>query len=303
MTVESARDNVRDLVAFVSVARESSFTRAAARLGMSQSTLSYTIKALEERLGVRLVTRTTRSVSLTEAGQQLYEQAGRHLDGIDMALSGLNTFREKPTGTIRISTSDHAADTVLQNTLRTFLPAYPDIRVELVVDNALSDIVADRCDAGIRLGERLAHDMIAVRIGPAIKMSAVATPEYFLRYGVPVRPEDLVNHRCLALRLETHGEIYAWEFIRDGKAVNVRPDGQIISNSPQEITRYCLQGTGIACMPEAYFKTAIAEGRLQRVLEDWCQPYDGYYLYYPSRRQPTQAFALLLSALRENIPA
>jgi len=303
MTVESARDNVRDLVAFVSVARESSFTRAAARLGMSQSTLSYTIKALEERLGVRLVTRTTRSVSLTEAGQQLYEQAGRHLDGIDMALSGLNTFREKPTGTIRISTSDHAADTVLQNTLRTFLPAYPDIRVELVVDNALSDIVADRCDAGIRLGERLAHDMIAVRIGPAIKMSAVATPEYFLRYGVPVRPEDLVNHRCLALRLETHGEIYAWEFTRDGKAVNVRPDGQIISNSPQEITRYCLQGTGIACMPEAYFKTAIAEGRLQRVLEDWCQPYDGYYLYYPSRRQPTQAFALLLSALRENIPA
>lgn len=303
MSAESARDNVRDLVAFVSVARESSFTRAAARLGMSQSTLSYTIKMLEERLGVRLVTRTTRSVSLTEAGQQLYAQAARHLDGIDLALSGLNTFREKPAGTIRISTSDHAADTVLQHTLSTFLPAYPDIRVELVVDNSLSDIVADRCDAGIRLGERLAHDMIAVRIGPAIRMCAVATPEYFSRNGIPLRPEELVDHACLALRLETHGEIYAWEFSKDGKDVNVRPDGQIISNSPQEIARYCLLGRGIACMPTSYFEEAIDEGKLQRVLEDWCQPYDGYYLYYPSRRQPTQAFALLLSALRDNIPA
>lgn len=302
MSVEQSRENIRDLVAFVCVARESSFTRAAARLGMSQSTLSYTIKTLEERLGVRLITRTTRSLALTDAGMQLLNQAGMHLDGIDFALSDLNSFRDKPAGTIRISCSDHAADTVLQHTLQKFLTEYPDINVELVVDSALSDIVAERCDAGVRLGERLANDMIAVRIGPDISMCVVATPAYFAENGEPSSPGELVNHNCLALRLETHGEIYAWEFSKNGQKVNLRPEGQIISNSPRQLANYCRMGTGIACMPASYFEPWLSRGELVPILSDWCQPYGGYFLYYPTRRQPTPAFALLLKALRENAP-
>ncbi|MFU2317100.1 LysR family transcriptional regulator [Rahnella sp. PCH160] len=301
MTLEQSRDNVRDLVAFVCVARESSFTKAAARLGMSQSTLSYTIKTLEERLGVRLISRTTRSMALTDAGNHLLAHAGMHLDGIDYALSGLNSFRAEPAGTIRISCSDHAADSVLQQTIMKFLLQYAEIKVEIVVDNALSDIVAERCDAGIRLGERLANDMIALRIGPDINMSVVATPAYFEKNGRPSRPEELVSHNCLALRLETHGEIYTWEFSRGGKKIKIRPDGQFISNSPQQIVRYCINGMGIACMPTSYFETHVENGSLVKILEDWCQPYDGYYLYYPSRRQPTPAFSILLKALRENV--
>lgn len=303
MSIEHSRESIRDLVAFINVAREASFTRAAARLGMSQSTLSYTIKSLEEKLGVRLLTRTTRSVALTDAGMQLLAQAGTHLDGIDAALSGLNSFRDKPAGTIRISCSDHAADTVLQHTVRNFLRSYVDVRIEIVVDNSLSDIVAERCDAGIRLGERLANDMIAVRIGPDINMCVVATPSYFAEHGRPSRPEELVNHNCLALRLETHGEIYAWEFSRDGQKINIRPEGQIISNSPQQISHYCRNGAGIACMPASYFQPWLERGELVQILDDWCQPYDGYFLYYPTRRQPTPAFALLLKVLRENAPS
>jgi DNA-binding transcriptional LysR family regulator len=301
MRLETPRETIRDLVTFVTVARQLSFTRAAAQLGVSQSALSYTIKVLEERLGVRLLTRTTRSVSLTEAGERLLEAAGLHLDGIENALAHLSAFRDKPSGMVRIAASDHAADTVLQPVLERLLPDYPDLTVELFIDNAMTDIVAERCDAGIRLGEHLEIDMMAVRIGPDIRMAAVATPGYFEQRGRPETPEELMRHNCLALRLETHGNIYAWEFEKDGKKINIRPKGQIVCNSPAQIARYCLSGIGLACMPESYFDPHIGNGILERVLEEWCPGFSGYYLYYPSRRLPTPAFAVILEALRRNV--
>ncbi|RVO72941.1 LysR family transcriptional regulator [Sinorhizobium medicae] len=301
MPIENQRDTVRDLTAFVAVARELSFTRAAAKLGVSQSALSYTIKSLEERLGVRLLTRTTRSVGLTEAGERLLGTAGLHLDGIEQALAGLSAFRGRPAGTVRIASSDHAAATVLGPVLARLLPSYPDVTVELVVDNAKTDIVTERCDAGVRLGEHLAHDMIAVRISPDQQMAVVATPTYLDQHGRPQTPDDLINLNCLAFRLETHGNIYAWEFEKDGKEVAVRPKGQIVCNDPDQITRFCLSGLGLACMQESYFPDALADGRLERVLEDWCPTFTGYYLYYPSRRQPTPAFTLILNALRREV--
>lgn len=298
MPVEASRETVRDLVTFVVVARELSFTRAAARLGISQSALSYTIKCLEERLGVRLLTRTTRSVSLTEAGQRLLETAGQHLDGIDIALTNLTELRDKPAGTVRIAASDHAADTILRPVLRQIVKTYPDVTMEIVIDNAMTDIVAERCDAGIRLGEHLAEGMVAARVGPPIRMAVVATRSYFDKNGRPKTPDDLTAHNCLALRLQTHGGIYSWEFEQGKRSINIRPVGQIISNLPAQIVDYCLDGVGVACMPESYFASYIADGKLERVLSDWCAPFDGYYLYYPSRRQPTQAFNLVLSELR-----
>lgn len=300
MQTDNPGDSIRDLRAFVIVARELSFTRAAGKLGVSQSTLSYTIKMLEQRLGVRLLTRTTRSVGLTEAGERLLETAGVHLDGIKQALAGLGAFRARPAGVVRIAASDHAAATVLHPAMAKLLPDYPDVTVELVIDNAMTDIVTERCDAGIRLGEHLAHDMIAVRVGQDQRMAVVASPQYFSTHGRPKAPDELMSHNCLGYRLETRGNIYAWEFEKDGKEINVRPQGQFVSNDPDQITRFCLSGIGIACMQESYFEDAIADGRLERVLEDWCQSFSGYYLYYPSRRHPTAAFTLVLEALRQH---
>jgi DNA-binding transcriptional LysR family regulator len=300
MKSETQRENVRDLTAFVTAARELSFTRAAGKLGLSQASLSYTIKTLEERLGVRLLARTTRSVRLTEAGERLLNSAGAHLDGIEQALASLGSFRDRPAGMVRIAASDHAAATVLHPVLSRLLLDYPEITVELVIDNAMTDIVAERCDAGVRLGEHLAHDMIAARIGPDQRLAAVATPAYLATHGRPQIPDELMGHNCLAYRLETHGNIYAWEFEKDGKEVKVRPQGQLVSNDPDQITRFCLSGVGIACMQESYFTEGLGDGRLERVLEDWCPPFSGYYLYYPSRRQPTAAFTLVLEALRRN---
>jgi DNA-binding transcriptional LysR family regulator len=300
MPVENQRDTIRDLTAFVAVARELSFTRAAGKLGVSQSALSYTIKELEARLGVRLLTRTTRSVGLTEAGERLLGSAGLHLDGIEQALAGLTTYRDRPAGMVRLAASDHAAATVLQPVLAGLLPDYPEITVELVVDNAMTNIVTERCDAGVRLGEHLAHDMIATRIGPEQRLAVVATPGYFDSRGRPGSPDDLLTHNCLAYRLETHGNIYAWEFEKDGKEVNVRPQGQLVSNDPDQILLFALSGLGVACMQESYFTDALSNGRLERVLDDWCPGFGGYHLYYPSRRQPTAAFTLVLEALRRS---
>lgn len=300
MPVENQRDTIRDLTAFVAVARALSFTRAAATLGVSQSALSYTIKGLEERLGVRLLTRTTRSVGLTEAGERLLASAGMHLDGIEQTLASLSSYRDRPAGMVRLAASDHAAATVLHPVLAGLLADYPEITIELVVDNGMTDIVTQRCDAGVRLGEHLAHDMIAARIGPEQRMAVVASPGYLANRGRPKVPDDLLAHNCLAYRLETQGNIYAWEFEKDGKEVNLRPHGQLVSNDPDQLLLFALSGLGIAFMQESYFTDAIDDGRLERVLEDWCPPFGGYHLYYPSRRQPTAVFTLVLEALRRD---
>lgn len=294
----AASDNVRDLVAFVNVVRHRSFTRAAAQMGVSQAALSYTIKMLEERLGVRLFTRTTRNVMPTEAGERLFKDVSGRLDEVEQALDAVRAFSGRPSGNVRIATSDHAATTVLQPMLDKVLPAYPDIQVELVVDNALSDIVEARCDAGVRLGERLANDMIAVRIGADMRMAVAATPDYFARMGSPSVPQDLLRHNCMRFRFPGSGRLYDWEFERDGEQLELRVKGQFVSNSPDQIVTACAAGLGVAFLQESYFDEHFRSGRLIRVLEDWCAPFAGYYLYYPSRRQPTSAFTIVLNALR-----
>lgn len=293
-----AADNVRDLVAFINVVRHRSFTRAAAQLGVSQAALSYTIKSLEERLGVRLFTRTTRNVMPTEAGERLFNDVSSHLDDIEQALNAVTAFSDRPAGNVRIATSDDAATTILQPMLDRILPAYPDITVELVVDNALSNIVEQRCDAGVRLGESLARDMIAVRIGPEMRMAVAATPAYFEQAGYPAGPQDLLDHNCIRFRFPGSGRLYDWEFERGGDKLELRVKGQFICNSPEQIVSACVAGLGVAFLQESYLEPYIRSGRLVRVLEDWCAPFAGYYLYYPSRRQPTSAFTLVLDALR-----
>ena len=292
------RANVNDLIAFLAVARERSFTRAAAQLGVSQSALSHTVRALEERLGLRLLTRTTRSVAPTEAGERLLRTVGPRFDEIDAELSALTELREKPAGTIRITTGEHAALTVLWPALARLLPRYPDIKVELVVDYGLTDIVAERYDAGVRLGEQVAKDMIAVRIAPDMRMAVVGAPAYFTDRPRPKQPQDLTEHSCINIRLPTYGGIYAWEFEKRGRAMKVRVDGQLVFNTGVLRTNAVLAGLGLAYLPEDLVKREIADGRLIRVLADWCAPFAGYHLYYPSRRQPTPAFAVLVEALR-----
>jgi DNA-binding transcriptional LysR family regulator len=289
---------INDFVAFLAVARERSFTRAAAQLGVSQSALSQTVRTLEERLGVRLLTRTTRSVSTTEAGERLLRNIGPHFDEIAAGIASLSEFRDKPAGTIRITTSLHAAETILMPALAKFLHDYPDVFVEAVIDAGLRDIVAERYDAGIRLGEQIEKDMVAVRIGPEVRMAAVATPSYFEAHPKPKTPQDLTHHNCLNIRFQTSGGLYAWEFDKDGRPLNVRVGGQLICNGPSAIVRAALLGLGIAYVPEDMVRARIAEKRLVRVLGDWCPPFPGYHLYYPSRKQPTPAFGLLLEALR-----
>ena len=293
-----ARENVNDLLAFLAVARERSFTRAAAKLGVSQSALSHTIRGLETRLGLRLLTRTTRSVAPTEAGERLLQNVGPHFEEIEGELEALSELRDKPAGTIRITTGEHATETILWPKLAKLLAKYPDIKVEITIDYGLTDIVTERYDAGVRFGEQVAKDMIAVRIAPDMRMAAVAAPSYFAKRAPPRKPQDLVGHSCINIRLPTRGGLYAWEFERGDRELKVRVDGQLVFNTLAPILAAALGGFGIAFVPEDLVQPHIDKGRLSRVLEDWCAPFPGYHLYYPSRRQSSPAFALLVDALR-----
>jgi DNA-binding transcriptional LysR family regulator len=293
-----ARHNINDLLAFRAVARERSFTRAAAQIGVSPSALSHALRGLEERLGVRLLTRTTRSVAPTEVGERLLATIGPRFDEIEAELDALETLRDKPAGTIRITTGVHAVETVLWPALAKLLPDYPDINVEISVNPGFVDIVAERFDAGVRLGETIAQDMVAVRIGPDMRMAAVGTPAYFAERKPPRTPHDLAAHDCVNLRFPTLGGLYAWEFEKAGRPVNVRVDGRLIVNEIAIARAAALDGLGIAYLPETYVMPEVAAGRLMRVLEDWCPPFPGYHLYYPSRRQQSPALALLVDALR-----
>ena len=292
------RENLSDLLAFLAVARERSFTKAAAKLGVSQSALSHTVRGLEERLGLRLLTRTTRSVSPTEAGERLLFTVAPRFEEIEAELEALSDLREKPAGTIRITAGEHAVETVLWPKLVKFLRDYPDINVEISIDQSLTDIVAQRYDAGVRSGEQVAKDMIAVRIGPDMCMAVVGAPSYFVKNSAPKKPQDLTDHNCINLRLSTRGGLYAWEFEKSGRELKVRVDGQLIFNSTGATLNAAVAGLGIAYVPEDLIKPHVAAGRLRRVLEDWCQPFPGYHLYYPSRRHSSPAFALLVDALR-----
>jgi DNA-binding transcriptional LysR family regulator len=292
------RTDLNDIVAFLAVARERSFTRAAAQLGVSQSALSQTLRGLEARLGLRLLTRTTRSVATTEAGERLLQAAGPRLDEIDAELGALSVLREKPSGTIRITAHDHALRSVLWPALAKLLPDYPDIRVEVVIDYGLTDIVSERFDAGIRAGEMVAKDMIAVPIGPAMRTAIVGASSYFAKRPKPRTPHDLTAHSCINLRLPTLGGLYAWEFEKDGRELRVRVEGQLVFNGTGPMLDAALAGFGLACLPEDLAQPHLTDGRLVRVLADWCPPYPGYHLYYPNRCQPTPAFTLLVDALR-----
>lgn len=294
------KDNFNDLLSFMVVARERSFTRAAAQLGVSQSALSHAMRNLEARLEVRLLTRTTRSVAPTEAGEQLFMRLSPHLLEIEQELTALRDTRDRPAGNIRLTAGEHAMSAVLWPVLKPFMAQYPDINVEVTVDNGLTDIVDGRFDAGVRLGEQVAKDMIAVRIAPDMRMAVVGSAEYLQRFGVPETPEQLDQHRCINMRLPTRGGLYAWEFERNGRELRVRVDGQLILNSlPQRIDA-AENGLGLAYVPEDAVQDALAESRLVRVLEAWCPAFTGYHLYYPSRRQHTTAFALLIAALRHS---
>jgi DNA-binding transcriptional LysR family regulator len=293
-----AREDVRDLVAFLAVARERSFTKAAAQLGVSQSALSHTIRALEARLGVRLLTRTTRNVAPTEAGERLLRTLGPRFDEIDAELAAVSELREKPAGTIRLTATEYAADTILLPKLAKLLRAYPDINVEIITDYGLTDIVTQRFDAGVRSGEQVAKDMIAVRIAPDMRMAVVGAPSYFKKRPKPKKPQDLIEHNCINLRLPTHGGVYAWEFERNGRELKVRVEGQLTFNATTQMLNAALAGLGLAYVPEGFVQPHVAKGRLERILEDWCPPFPGYHLYYPSRRQSSAAFTLLVDALR-----
>ena len=292
------RQTINDLLAFRAVARERSFTRAAAQIGVSPSALSHTIRALEERLGIGLLTRTTRSVAPTDAGERLLATIGPRFDEIEAELAAISELRAKPAGTIRVTTGIDAAQTILWPALAKLLPDYPDIRVELSVDPGFVDIVAGRFDAGVRLGETVAQDMIAVRIGPDMRMAAVGAPAYFATRKPPKTPHDLARHNCINLRFPTLGGLYAWEFEKAGRAVNVRVEGQLIVNDIALAKTAALDGAGVAYLPQHYVQEEMDSGLLKRVLADWSPAFPGYHLYYPSRRQQSPAFALLVEALR-----
>jgi DNA-binding transcriptional LysR family regulator len=293
-----ARDNLTDLSAFLAVARERSFTRAAAKIGVTQSALSQTIRELEERLGIRLLTRTTRSVAPTEAGERLLRTVGPRLEEINAELAALGELRDKPAGTIRITATENAAASVLWPALATFLPDYPDIKVEIAIDYGLTDIVAERFDAGVRPGETVAKGMIAVRIAPDMRMAVVGAPAYFEKQQRPRAPQDLTTHNCINLRLPTHGGLYTWEFEKGARELRVRVEGQLVFGTTALIIDAALAGFGLAYLTEKQVEPYLKDGRLVRVLGDWCPPFSGYHLYYPSRRQPAPAFALLVEKLR-----
>jgi DNA-binding transcriptional LysR family regulator len=292
------RGGLDDLMAFVAVARERSFTRAAAKLGLSQSALSQTVRQLEARLGVRLLTRTTRSVSPTEAGDRLFRTLSPRFEEIDAELAAVRELREKPAGTVRITATEFAIDTILLPRLARVMQQNPDLHIEFIVDYGLTNIVAERYDAGVRSGEQVARDMIAVRIGPDIRMAVVGAPSYFKGRPEPKKPQDLVAHNCINLRLPTHDSLYAWEFEKGSRELKVRVEGQLTCNGTAQLLNGALAGLGLAYIPEGMVEAHIAKGRLVRVLADWCQLYSGYHLFYPSRRQSSAAFSLVMDALR-----
>jgi DNA-binding transcriptional LysR family regulator len=293
------RNDLNDMLWFLAVAEERSFTKAAARLGTSQSTLSHTIKQLEVRMGLRLLTRTTRSVSPTEAGEKLLRSLGSHIAELERDIDALTAMRDKPSGMIRITLSDHALESVVWPKLRPVLRHYPDIKVELYSDNGFRNIVEDRFDAGVRLGESVDKDMIAVRIGPDWRLVAVAAPAYFAQRSIPRQPQDLVEHDCINQRHLRSGALYVWEFAKDGKELRVRVDGQLIFNTSYAQVDAALNGFGIAYLPENLVQRDIASGRLLQVLDDWSPMFSGYYLYYPSRHQNSAAFGVIANALRQ----
>jgi DNA-binding transcriptional LysR family regulator len=293
-----ARSNFNDLNAFFAVARERSFTNAAAKLGVSQSALSHTIRGLEERLGLRLLTRTTRSVSPTQAGERLLNRVGPQLDNIESELAALSELRDTPSGTIRITSGEHAAETILWPALQKLLPDYPDIKVEIVSDNALTDMVSKGYDAGVRLGEHLAKDMIALPIGPDMRIAVVGAPSYFAKHPRPKKPQDLTDHACINLRLPTHGGLLPWEFEKGGRELKVRVEGPLVFNNIALRLNAALDGLGLTYLPEDQVAKHVEDKRLIRVLADWCPPFAGYHIYYPSRRQPTPAFSVFINALR-----
>jgi DNA-binding transcriptional LysR family regulator len=291
------RDTINDLQAFVAVAREQSFTKAATMLGVSQSALSHTVRGLETQLGLRLLTRTTRSVAPTPAGERLLMTMGPLLDEIEAGMAALSEFREKPAGTLRITAGEHAAHTVLWPALERLLPEYPDIKVEIDINNGLTDIVAGRYDAGVRLGEQVAKDMVAVRIGPDTRMAVVGAPSYLASWSQPKTPEDLTAHDCIGLRMQSGG-LLTWEFEKGGREVRVKVEGRLVFNTSLMALEAAVAGHGLAYLLEDRVQACLADGRLVRVLADWCPPFSGYHLYYPSRRQPRPAFSLLVDALR-----
>lgn len=292
------RRNLNDLLAFVTVAREGSFTRAAGTLGVTQSALSQAIRGLEERLQIRLLTRTTRSVAPTSAGERLMAAIGHRFDEIEAELEALTALRDKPAGTVRITCGDHVMHSVLLPKLMPLLRAYPDITLEFDMNYGFRDIVADRFDAGVRLGNTIDKDMIAVPIGPALQMAVVASPGYFARHPPPRTPGDLTKHLCINQRMPTSGGLYVWDFEKRGRKVNVRVDGPLIFNTAPPQVDAALAGLGIALLPEDELMPHIEAGRLVRVLQDWCPKFAGYHLYYPSRRQPSPAFSLVVKALK-----
>jgi DNA-binding transcriptional LysR family regulator len=293
------REDASDLLAFLAVARERSFTRAAAKLGMTQSALSQIVRKLEERLGVRLLNRTSRSVTPTQAGERLFLSIGPKFNEMDADLAALGELREKPSGTVRLTATEYAATEILLPALGKVLPKYPDIQVEIMIDYGLTNIVAQQVDAGIRPGELVAKDMIAVRVSPDLRMAVVGSPSYFAERKRPKTPQELTHHNCLNLRLPTHGgSLYAWEFEKNGRQVNVRVEGQLIFNSAGLLLEGALRGLGLAYLTEGHAQPHVSQGRLVRVLGDWCPPFAGYHLYYPSRRQASPAFTVLVDALR-----
>lgn len=292
------REELSDLAVFLAVAEARSFTRAAAKLGTSQSAISQIVRRLEAGMGLKLLTRNTRNVALTEAGDQLVATLRPAFDEIDARLSALSALRERPAGMVRITTSRHAAETILWPAVSKLIKTYPEVSVEISIDSHLIDIIADRFDAGIRLGEQIAKDMIAVPIGPELRMAVVGAPAYFAKHGRPETPQDLTNHACINIRMQTKGGLYAWEFGKDGRELAVRVEGPIIVNDVPMVLRAANEGLGLACIMEDHVQSAIAAGQLERVLQDWCPPFSGYHLYYPDRRQLPPAFSLLVDALR-----
>jgi DNA-binding transcriptional LysR family regulator len=293
------RIDLNSLSSFIVVARERSFTRAAAQLGVTQSALSHSMRALEERLGVRLLARTTRGASPTEAGERLLSSLAPHYEGIETELAAISELRDKPAGTIRITTHDHAASTILWPKLSKLLPKYPDIQLEINIGYGMIDIVAERFDAGVRLGDQIAKDMIAVRISPDFRMAVAGSPAYFANRLKPQTPQDLTSHNCGNLRMATHGGLYAWEFVQNGRELNVHVSGQIIFNTSAQLLNAALEGYALTYAPEDVMQPHIEAGRLVRVLEEWSPTFPGYHLYYPSRRQSLPAFALVVEALKQ----
>jgi DNA-binding transcriptional LysR family regulator len=297
-----AHENFNDLAAFAAVAKERSFTRAAAKLGVSQSALSQTVRTLEQRIGLRLLTRTTRSVAPTEAGERLLQTVAPRFEEIEAQLAALSELREKPAGTVRITAGEHPAISILQPALKRFLPDHPDINVEIIVDYGLTDIVAEGFDAGVRMGEQVAKDMIAVKIGPEMRMAVVASPDYFEQHPIPKTPQELTTHKCINMRLPTYGGLFPWGLEKDGREVKVRGEGQLVFNNLGLRLSSALDSLGVAYLPEDQTLPYIAEGRLVRVLEDWCAYFPGYHLYYPSRRHSSPALTLLVDMLRYRAP-